>query len=64
MKGRCDTGSLVRVMKGSNVCMEVKRGLRNSIFLPKRHLNAYNYTKKPMFVLAVGSIGRHFLKFI
>ncbi len=33
MKGRSVRGSLARVMKGRNVSMEVKRGLRNSILL-------------------------------
>ncbi len=34
VKGRSVIGSLARVMKGRNVSMEVKRGLRNSILLP------------------------------
>ena len=34
MKGRCDIRSLVRIMRGRNVSMEVKRGLKNSILLP------------------------------
>ncbi len=34
MKGRSVVGSLAGVMKGRNVSMEVKRGLRNSILLP------------------------------
>ncbi len=34
MKGRSIIGSLARVIKGRNVFMEVKRGLRNSILLP------------------------------
>ncbi len=33
MKGRSVVGSLAGVMKGKNVSMEVKRGLRNSILL-------------------------------
>ncbi len=33
VKGRSVTGSLSRVMKGNNVSMEVKKGLRNSILL-------------------------------
>ncbi len=33
VKGRSVIGSLARVMKGRNVSMEVKRGLRNSILL-------------------------------
>ena len=32
VKGRYVTGSLARVMKGTNVSIEEKRGLRNSIF--------------------------------
>ena len=34
VKGKCAKGSLARVMRGRNVSMEVKRGLRNSILLP------------------------------
>ncbi len=34
VKGRSVIGSLARVMKGRNVSMEVKRGLKNSILLP------------------------------
>ena len=32
-KGSCVIGSLARIIKGRNVSIEVKRGLRNSIFL-------------------------------
>ena len=34
VKGWCVIGSLARVMRGRNVFMKVKRGLRNSIILP------------------------------
>ncbi len=34
MKGRSIVGSLAGVMKGRNVSMDAKRGLRNSILLP------------------------------
>ncbi len=34
MKGRSVIGSLARGMKGRNVSMKVKRGLRNSTLLP------------------------------
>ncbi len=34
MKGKSVVGSLAGVMKGRNVSMDVKRGLRNSILLP------------------------------
>ncbi len=34
MKGKSVVGSLTGVMKGRNVSMDVKRGLRNSILLP------------------------------
>ncbi len=34
VKGRSVIGSLARVMRGRDVSMEVKKGLRNSIFLP------------------------------
>ncbi len=33
MEGKSVIGSLARVMRGVNVSMEVKRGLRNSILL-------------------------------
>ncbi len=33
VKGRSVIGSLARVMKGRNVFIEVKKGLRNSILL-------------------------------
>ncbi len=33
MRGRSIVGSLAGVIKGRNVCMDVKRGLRNSIVL-------------------------------
>ncbi len=34
VKGRSVIGSFTKVMKGRNVSMEVKRGLRDSILLP------------------------------
>ncbi len=34
MKGGNVVGSLAKVMKGRNVSMDVKRGLRNGILLP------------------------------
>ena len=34
VKGRQVIGSLERIMKGRNVSMEVKKGIRNSIILP------------------------------
>ncbi len=34
VKDRSVIGSLVRVMRGRNVSIEIKRGLRNSILLP------------------------------
>ncbi len=33
-KGRQVMGALERVMKGRNVSMEVKKGMRNSVILP------------------------------
>ena len=35
VKGRCVIASLAKVIKGKNVSMLVKRGLRNSILLPR-----------------------------
>ena len=34
MKSRCDIGSLARATRGKKISMEVKRCLKNSIFLP------------------------------
>ena len=34
VKVRCVKGSLARIIRGKNVFMEVKRGLKNSILLP------------------------------
>ncbi len=43
-KGRSVVGSLTGVMKGRNVSMEVKRGLRNSILLPTLTYGSKNWT--------------------
>ena len=34
VKGKCDIGSLARVMRGRNIYTEVRKELRNSILLP------------------------------
>ena len=34
VKGKCIIGLLARIMRGRNVSLEVRRGLRNSILLP------------------------------
>ncbi len=44
MKGRSVVGSLTGVMKGRNVSMDVKRGLRNSILLPILTYGSENWT--------------------
>ncbi len=44
MKSRSVMGSLAGVMKGRNVSMEVKRGLRNSILLPTLIYGSENWT--------------------
>ncbi len=44
MKGRSVVGSLAGVMKGRNVSMEVKRGLKNSILLPTLIYGSENWT--------------------
>ncbi len=44
MKGRSVVGSLAGVMKGRNVSMEVRRGLRNSILLPTLTYGLKNWT--------------------
>ncbi len=44
MKGRRVVGLLTGVMKGRNVSMDVKRGLRNSILLPTLTYGSENWT--------------------
>ncbi len=44
MRGRSVVGSLAGVMKGRNVSMDVKRGLRNSILLPTITYGSENWT--------------------
>ncbi len=44
MRGRSVVGSLAGVMKGRNVSMDVKRGLRNSILLPTLTYWSENWT--------------------
>ncbi len=44
MKGRSVVGSLTGVMKGRNVLMDMKRGLRNSILLPTLTYGSENWT--------------------
>ncbi len=44
MKGRSVVGLLTGVMKGRNVSMDVKRGLRNSILLPTLTYVLENWT--------------------
>ncbi len=44
MKGRSVVGSLAGVMKGRNVSMDVKRGLRNSILLSTLTYGLENWT--------------------
>ncbi len=44
MQGRSVVGPLTGVMKGRNVSMGVKRGLRNSILLPTLTYGSKNWT--------------------
>ncbi len=44
MRGRSVVGSLAGVMKGRNVSMDAKRGLRNSILLPTLTYGSENST--------------------
>ncbi len=44
MKGRSVVGLLAGVMKGGNVSMDVKRGLRNGILLPTLTYGSENWT--------------------
>ncbi len=44
MKGRSVVGLFAGVMKGKNVSMDVKRGLRNSILLPTLTCGSKNWT--------------------
>ncbi len=41
VRSRSVTGSLAKIMKGRNVSMEVKRGLKNSISLPALIINIW-----------------------
>ncbi len=43
-KGRSIVGLLAGLMKGRNVSMDVKRGLRNSILLPTLTYGSKNWT--------------------
>ena len=44
VKGRCAIKSLARIMRRSNVSIEIKRGLRNSIFLPTPTYGSQTWT--------------------
>ncbi len=44
MRGKTVVGSLAGVMKGRNVSMDVKKGLRNSILLPSLTYGSENWT--------------------
>ncbi len=49
VKGRQVMGALERVMKGRNVTMEVKRGIRNSVILPTLSYASETYTGLPHY---------------
>ncbi len=44
MKGRSVVGSLAELVKGRNVSMDVKRGLRNGVLLPSLTYGLENWT--------------------
>ncbi len=44
LKGRSVVGSLAGIMKGRNVSMDMKRGLRNSVLLPTLTYGSENWT--------------------
>ena len=44
VKGRCVIGSLTRIMRGRNVSMEIKRGIRNNILLPTLKYGSETWT--------------------
>ncbi len=53
MKGRSVIGSLARVMRGRNVSMEVKKGLRNSVLLPTLIYGSETWTRNRTAVESV-----------
>ncbi len=62
MKGRSVVGSLAGVMKGRNVSMDVKRGLRNSILLPTLTYGSENWTWNGAQQLRVRTVEMSYLR--
>ncbi len=64
MKGRSVVGSLAGIMKGRNVSMDVKRGLRNSILLPTLKYGSENWTWNGAQQSRVRAVTHSFLSFL
>ncbi len=62
MKGISVVGSLAVVMKGRNVSMDVKRGLRNSILLPTLTYGSENWTWNGAQQLRVRAVEMSYLR--
>ncbi len=62
MKGRSVVGSLPGLMKGRNVSMDVKRGLRNSILLPTLTYGSENRTWNGAQQLRVHAVEMSYLR--
>ncbi len=62
MKGRSAVGSLAGVMKGRNVSMDAKRGLRNSILLPTVTYGSENWTWNGAQQLRVRAVETSYLR--
>ncbi len=62
MKGICVVGLLAGVMKGMNVSMDMKRGLRNSILLPTLTFGSENWTWNGAQQLRVRAIEMSYLR--
>ncbi|MCP5003018.1 MAG: hypothetical protein GY941_03575 [Planctomycetes bacterium] len=62
VKGRQVIGSLGRIMKGRNVSMEVKRGLRNSIVLPTLTYASETWTWNSAQQSRIGAVEMSYLR--
>ncbi len=62
MRGRPGVGLLVGVMKGRNVSMDVKRGLRNSILLPTLTYGSEHCTRNCAQQLRVHAVEMIYLR--
>ncbi len=62
IKGRIVVGLLTGVMKGRNVSMDMKRGLRNSIVLPTLTYGSKNWTWNRAQQLRVHAVKMSYLR--